>query len=93
MKEKMYIVRYSSGSYEDYDITDIFVTNKKSNATKYCTKFNRMLERWNKHYEQYEDKKYGGLRWIKDEHAKQHFRRWHMLSNINRCHWEEVEVR
>ena len=90
--KKIYIVKYSGGSYEDYYTIDIFITDNKSNATKYVKKFNKLLKKWNKYYEQFEEDKFG-MKWIKDEYVEQHYNRWSSLKNINNCYWHEIEVR
>jgi len=90
--KKIYIIKYCGGSYEDYYTKDIFITDNKSNATKYVTKFNKLLKKWNKYYEQFEEDKCG-MKWIKDEYVEQHFNRWNSLKNINNCYWQEIEVR
>ena len=54
-----YLVRYSGGSYDDYYSAVVFVTNKKSTATKYCTKFNKLLGKWKTYYSQFETNKRG----------------------------------
>ena len=87
----MYIVSYCGGSYDDWYEVNIFVTNKKAAATKYVTKFNKMLKKWKEHYKQYEEKK-NGIEWIKDEYVEQHFDRWNVLQNINKCYWSEIEL-
>ena len=89
---KMYVVKYSGGSYDDYYTDNIFVTDKKSKATKYVTKFNKLLKKWQKHYDQYCDMKFSSMLWLKDEHI-QYFDRWNKLKNINTAYWEEIEVR
>jgi len=88
----MYAVQYSTGSYEDHDVHLVFVTDNKSKATKYVTKFNSILKRWSKHYSQFEDNRMG-FKWIKDEFVDKHHRRWSMLRNINQCHWFQVDFR
>ena len=90
--KKLYIVKYSSGSYDDYHTTDVFVTDIKSKATKYVTKFNKILKKWEKYYKKFEEKDCG-MGWIKDEYVQQHFDRWNCLREINLCYWEEIEVR
>jgi hypothetical protein len=90
--KKMFIVKYSFGSYEDHHVVIIFATTKKSTATKYVTKFNRILKKWKKHYSQYEQND-TGLNWIKEEYIEKYFDRWHCLRNINRCYYEEVPLR
>jgi len=43
---KMYLVKYSTGSYEDYHQNNLFVTADKEVADKYVEKFNRILDNW-----------------------------------------------
>jgi hypothetical protein len=87
-----YLVRYYGGSYDDYYSAVVFVTNKKSTATKYCTKFNKMLKKWKDYYKQFETDKFG-MKWIADEHFEKHFDRWNSLQNITKCYYEEVSFR
>ena len=89
---KYYLIQYYGGSYDDYYTTIVFVTNKKSIATKYVTKFNRILKKWKKHYEQFETNRFGS-KWIADEHIEKHFDRWHSLRNISKCYYQEVSYR
>ena len=90
--EKMYLVKYSGGSYDDWFSEDIFITSKKYKATKYVNKFNRILKKWKEYYSQFEDDKYR-FPWIKDEFVDKHFDRWNSLRKINKCYFEEIEVR
>ena len=78
MMNKIYIVKYCGGSYEDWYSTNIFATTKKATATKYVSKFNRILRKWKKYYSQFEEKE-SGIRWLKKEYAEKHFDRWHCL--------------
>ena len=87
-----YLVRYCGGSYDDYYSAVIFVTNKKTTATKYVTKFNRILKKWKNYYKQFENNKYG-FKWIADEHIESHFQRWNSLQRITKCYYEEVSFR
>ena len=88
----MYIVKYCGGSYEDYYTKDIFVTSNKRVATKYVTKFNKLLKKWTEHYWQYE-KMWLGIVTIADEHADRHFTRWNSLQKITKCYYEEIAER
>jgi len=90
--KKMYIVRYCGGSYDDWYEANVFVTDKKTTATKYVTKFNKTLKKWKKYYSQFESKELG-ITWIKDEYVEQHFNRWNSLGNIDNCYWNEIELR
>ena len=89
---KMYIVKYSEGSYDDYIEVDIFVTNKKSKATKYVTKFNNLLKRVNKDFKKYLETDHG-FEWMKKEFQDEHFERWDKFRSVNSCQWIEIEVR
>jgi len=90
--EKIYLVKYCGGSHDDYYTVTIFATTKKSTATKYVTKFNRILKKWNKYYSQFESNEFG-FPWIKKEHVEEHFDRWNSLKRITNCYYEEIEVR
>ena len=88
----MYIVRYYGGSYDDFYRTNVFVTTKKSTATKYVSRFNKILKKWKKYYVQFEIDEFG-MKWIADEHVEKHFMRWHRLQDITKCYWEEINER
>lgn len=87
----IYIVSYSTGSYEDYQEIILFATTKKSTATKYVTKFNKLVDKWYKYYSQYEDDNMFG--WIKQEYVEKYFNRWHKLKEINKAFYQEIEIR
>ena len=88
-----YLVKYYGGSYDSYYSAVVFVTNNKSTATKYCTKFNKLLKKWKNYYKQFETNKYGIMTWIADEYVEKHFDRWNRLQNITKCYYEEVSFR
>jgi hypothetical protein len=90
--KNMYIIKYSGGSYDDFYTTDIFVTTNKSKATRYATKFNRILKTWKDHYKKYEEKKHG-FGWIKDEFVEKKYDRWSSLNNVNRCFVDKIQQR
>jgi len=90
--KKVFIVSYSAGSYDDFYTKTIFVTDKKSKATKYVTKFNKLVKKWEQYYEQFEVK-IGSFKWLDEKYVKQHFSRWHSLKEINNCYWEQIEIR
>jgi len=51
--DKIYLVKYCGGSYDDFYIVTIFATTKKSTATKYVTRFNKILKKWKEYYSQF----------------------------------------
>ena len=89
----MYIVKYSTGEYEDYHEVCLFVTEKKINATKYVTKFNSILRRWKQYLSKYEHIEYGNYKWIKEEYIEKWYSRWSSIRQTNKCWYEEIEVR
>lgn len=56
MRDKIYLVKYSIGSYEDYHVIDIFATQSKETADRYVEKFNRILEHWLDYMKEFQDK-------------------------------------
>lgn len=88
----IYIVKYHGGGYDDAYIATIFVTEKKSTAEKYCTRFNTMLKKWKDYYSQFCNTDYG-FEQMNPEHIKTKFGRWLALQRVTKCYWEEIEVR
>ena len=82
-----YLIKYCGSAYDGYYNTVVFVTNNKSTATKYVSKFNRILKKWTKYYKQFETNKFGG-KWI-----EKHYIRWYQLQQITKCYYEEVPFR
>lgn len=91
--EKSYVVQYRGGGKDDYFNIIIFTTNSKDKAKKYVEKFNSILKRWKDHYSQYEDEIELGYRWIKDKYFNKYFNRWYEINNIDKCYFEEIELR
>jgi hypothetical protein len=90
MIEKIYVVKYSSGSYDDFYEENIFATKSLEVASNYIHKFNSRLEYWKEVMMTYADDR-GHL---KDENwdipVTNHF--W-TIKEMNRCFMEEVEIR
>ena len=87
----IYIVRYCGGDYDSSYQVNLFVTDKKSTATKYVTKFNRILKKWKEHYKQYETKDYG-FNWIEDKYVELYYDRCSSLRNIDKCYYNEIDL-
>ena len=92
MKNEIFLVRCSYGSYDDYLEKVIFVTENKSKAVKYVRKYNAILKKWKEYYSQYEEPLYT-YKWIKKEFVNQYFDRWNKLQRLNKCSFEKIEVR
>ena len=56
MRDRIYLVKRSIGSYEDYHVIDIFATWSKETADRYVEKHNRILERWLGYMKGFQDK-------------------------------------
>ena len=91
ISDSIYIVSYKTGYYEDRKIITVFATTKKSTATKYVTKFNKLVKKWYNYYKQFTHMKWG-FPCIMEEYP-QYYRRWNQLSDISYCYWEEVKLR
>jgi hypothetical protein len=94
-KPKIYLVKYWGGDWDDHYTHIVFATTNKSVATKYVKKFNSVLKKWKEYYKQFEYKndEIWGTGWIKNEHIEQHYNRWSRLRSIDKCYWDEVEIR
>lgn len=92
MKNKIYIAKYSTGEYEGYTEYIVFASTNKSKVTKWCTKFNKILKKWNEYYDVYCEDVFG-VKWIKDEYSIKYFQRWYKLHNTNKAYYEETEIR
>ena len=90
--KKIYEVKYSGGSYDDYYTYSIFVTNSKSKAAKYVTKFNKVLKNCRKYYKQFEDRTYGSG-WMNEKRIAQNYARWNIVRSVNNSYWNEIGVR
>jgi hypothetical protein len=90
---KIYLVKYYGGGYDDHYTVTIFATTKKATATKYVRRFNKILKKWKEYYSQFEEDKYGIMKWLKEDYTEQYFYRWNSLRNITKCYYEEVPVR
>ena len=88
----MYIVKYSGGDYESVYTKDIFVTNDKREAMRYVMKANKLLRKWKKYYKRYEVK-WLGVTTIADEYTEAHYTTWYRLQNVDKCYFEEIELR
>jgi hypothetical protein len=86
---KIYIVKYSSDSYEDYTETEIFATFDKEKAEKYIKKFNSLLDKWKKYF----FKRFGENTFYMNENNYYIFDRYMTITDINRCFLTEIKIR
>jgi hypothetical protein len=86
--KQAYIVQYSTGSYDDYYQELVFVTYDKEKAIDYCQKFNAILDKWFRYY----DELLKGLTYD-DELCKKYWSRWNGLGETNGCLYTPIEIR
>jgi len=99
-----YIVKYSTGSYDDYYEGTMFVTFDKNVAENYVKKFSKMVENYKDFYRTFEEHRYpkllldpkytdlGDDNCLPEEYSK-YWSRWYQLYEFNKCYIEEIEIR
>ena len=84
----MYIVSYSSGSYEDWSEHLIFATHNEEKADKYIEKASNILEKWCEFLKEKSDKE------AENDFDTYIFTpRYCQLEEINGFYKQEIEVR
>ena len=91
MNEKMYLVKYSTGSTGyDYCQIEVFVTNSRETADKYVERFNKKLDYWIEYMKSFKDE-YGFRDEKKCTTAISY--RYYDIIEMGHSFIEEVEVR
>jgi len=90
MIDKMYLVKYSTGSYEDYHQIEIFVTKSRETADKYVLRFNKKLDYWKNYMKNFQDK-YGYRDETKCTTSISY--RYYDIIEVGYSFVEEVEIR
>lgn len=88
-ENKHYLVSYSTGSYDDFRINNLFVTENEEYAKKYCEKFNRILNKWRPYFLEV----YNNYDWENDENNDSHYDKSEVFIEINQCFYNEIEMR
>jgi hypothetical protein len=93
-KQKIYVVYYSKGSYEDYEKIIIFATNNEDKAIRYACRYMEILNKLRKHYMQFaKDKEYRRETLCEMYRNTPIGNRFDSIMNLGHCNWEEVELR
>jgi len=58
-EKKYYLCSYTRGSYDDYSVIDVFITDNILKARAWKKKFNKIINKWQLYYSQYEGNEYG----------------------------------
>lgn len=90
MRDKIYLVKRSIGSHEDYHVIDIFATKSKETADRYVEKHNRILEHWLGYMKDFEDR-YGYRDEKKCTTAISY--RYYEVIDSGQAFIEEIEIR
>ena len=92
-KQNIYIVKYSTGYFENYREITIFATMDEIKANNYVRKYNIILDKLKTQYHKYGDHR-GGFSTIKEEFKHSNvFYRFYEVFKLHRCFYEEVELR
>ena len=92
-KQNIYIVKYSTGYFENYREITIFATMDEIKAKDYISKYNMILDKLKTQYHKYGDHR-GGFSTIKEEFKHSNvFYRFYEVFKLHRCFYEEVELR
>ena len=83
----MFIVKYSTGSYDDYMRHNIFVTESEEVAKAYVEKHNALLTKWQKYWEQFENEDH----WMEDQ--TKDWNRWYEIHNRNVAYYDKIDIR
>jgi len=86
-KYKMYLVYYSYGSFEDFGLCNIFITESEELADAYLAKFNTKLKKWRAYIL--------SQKTSRDKNAKERIyndKYYHILE-INGCYIHEIDRR
>ena len=88
----MYIVTYTSGSWDDFHRGNLFVTNDKELALTYVEKANKLLVKVKEYYRELNEK-------LDDDDDLTHgmylklWVKYHTLAEVNAVSFEEIEMR
>ncbi len=86
--EKIYLVYYFGGCFDDFYRNELFVTKNIQTAIEYCNKFNRILTDLKEHYSKFEEDS-----WLKVEFEDSKWNSWKKLTSIDKSHYREILVK
>lgn len=85
----MYLVQYSTGSWDDWTRKPHFVTDDEQVAKRYCKKFNRILKKAKKQYGVNKD---GWIMRLEERDVNYQLRQF-MVNDFNEATYSIIEVR
>jgi hypothetical protein len=87
VKRYSWIVKYSTGSWDDFMHCNLFVTENEELAKAYVEKHNKMLAKWQKYWEQFENED----QWMEDQ--TKDWNRWNKIVNRNVAYYDKIDVK
>lgn len=87
MKKIMYLVKYSSGDWEDSFQISIFVTESLEIAQNYCKRFNELLSKWKDIWHNIRSSE------LYDINTDWCYDRYYEIMEIKKCYFLEIEIR
>lgn len=90
MKNKLYIAKYSSGSYDDLYFVSVFVSKDKEFVEKWVEKFNTKLDYWKEYFKQFKNE-YGALKG--EFYDKVNNSTYYTVTECNKAFIDEIEFR
>jgi hypothetical protein len=90
MENKLYVAKYSTGSYDDHYFVSVFVSEDKEFVEKWIEKFNTKLEYWKEYFKQFT----GEYTMLKEEfYDKINYDRFYQIMECNKAFIDEIEYR
>ena len=93
MKSKLYVAKYSTGSYDNHYFVSVFVSEDKEFVEKWVEKFNTKLAYWKEYFKQFGKERFNYE--ILDEafYDKDSANRFYQIMECNRAFVDEIEYR
>ena len=86
--DKIFLVMYSTGSWDDYTEINLFATYSEDYAKAYIEKFNTILNKWKQHWKKFDD---DDQLWRQD--GFKNFDRFHQITDMNTAWYYPIQIR
>jgi hypothetical protein len=93
MENKLYVAKYSSGSYDDYYSVSVFVSDDKEFVQKWVEKFNTKLEYWKEYFKQFGDESFDCKVLDSRHYNISYYDRFYQIMECNKAFIDEIEYR
>jgi ABC-type Fe2+-enterobactin transport system substrate-binding protein len=87
MKIKMYIIEYSTGSWDSWNKHNVFVTENEEVAKQYIEKFNHILTKWKTYLEEILEKNPNKI------NDNDFYERYIKFNEANKAYYTEIQIR